>query len=176
MNSKRLQVFFLECGAHLQSDAMLMGSGQLVIVQAAHILNMYNLEDVMDAHAELHVRTIRIDDIAALGEVHEHRTARILVEMGVVLLRQLAPQDTEAEPLAPLEFADERDAVEYLSVEVPVELTRQEAVGWELHVVDSLEGIVLYDIREVGLGHDEQWEGNLLPLYSTLYLDIHLTP
>ena len=83
----------------------------------------------MDAHAELHVRTIRIDDIAALGEVHEHRTARILVEMGVVLLRQFAPQDTEAKPLAPLEFADERDAVENLSVQVPVELARQLVSG-----------------------------------------------
>ena len=73
-----------------------MCSRQLVVVQSAHILYVYNLEDIVYSNAKLHIRTLRIEHITALREIHEHRTACVLVEIRVVLIRQLAPQDAEA--------------------------------------------------------------------------------
>ena len=153
-----------------------MRRGQFVVVETAHILHMNEFEDVMHAQGELHVGLLGVEEVAALGQVHEDGTARILLEIGVVLIAELAPEHTEAYPLTPLELADERDAVEELTVEVPVELGREEAVCGELHVVDGLEGVVLYDIGEVGLGHDEQRVRYLLPLDAALEEPVHLSP
>ena len=88
----------------------------------------------------------------------------------------LAPQALDGEPLTPLELADEGYAVEDLAVQIPEDHQRAIAVVEELHVVDEGEGVVLHDVGEVGLGHDEQGEGHLVPLVAALKITVNLTP
>ena len=148
----------------------------VVIVETADVLYMDELEDVVDADRELVVGLLRIHDTTALGEEHEDVAIGVLLEEGVVLVGQSAPQAAESNILAPLEFLQERYAVEDLAVEIPRDIERGKTVVEELHVVDELEGLVLDDIAEVGLGHDEQRIGHLVPLDTALEIAVDLTP
>ena len=165
----------LECHAHHEADAVLVGV-LVVIVETADILYMDELEDVVDADGKLVIGLLAVHHMTALGEHHEDVALGVLLEEGVVLVGQTAPQAAESDVLAPLEFLQERYAVEDLAVEIPRDIERGKTVVEELHVVDELEGLVLDDIAEVGLGHDEQRIGHLVPLYSSLEIAVNLSP
>ena len=112
-----------ERGADHETETMFVGGGELVIVQAAHILHMDELEDVVNAQRHFHVRPLGVDDIRALGEVHQQRRTSVLFKEGVVLVRQVTPEDAEPDKLAPLEFLQQRDAVQDLTIQVPPDVT-----------------------------------------------------
>ena len=153
-----------------------MGCLQFIVVKATHILDVYNLEDVMDAGRDLPIGFVGIHEIGAIRKVHEHGVSSVLLQQGIVLIRQSAPQTLDGKPLAPLEFADEGYTIEKLAIHVPKNHGRGIAVVEELHVVDGRESIVLHDVREIGLGHDEQGERHLVPLVTSLGIKINLTP
>ena len=157
----------LECHAHHEADAVLVGV-LVVIVETADILYMDELEDVVDADGKLVIGLLAVHHMTALGEQHEDVALGVLREERVVLVGQSSPQATESDVLAPLELLQQRYAVEDLAVEIPREIERGKTVVAELHVVDELEGLGLDDIAEVGLGHDEQRIGHLVPLDTAL--------
>ena len=130
----------------------------------------------MNASYHLYIGALGVHHVTTLGESHQLYRTGIGLVVGIVLVGQLAPQAFHAEILAPLEFLEQRDAVEYLSVEVPRHVKRGIAVVEELHVVDEVESLVLYDIREIGGWRDEQGEGNLRPLDATLEVAVYLSP
>ena len=124
MSKHHLSYFHvLECGADHEADAVFVGGGKLVVVQTAYVLHMDEFEDVVDTQRQFHVGALGIDDVRALREVHEQRRAGILLEEGVVLVGELAPEDAEADILTPLEFLQQRNAIEELTIEVPANIT-----------------------------------------------------
>mgnify|MGYP003424534737 FL=1 len=165
----------LECHAHHEADAVLVGV-LVVIVETADILYMDELEDVVDADGKLVIGLLAVHHMTALGEQHEDVALGVLLEERVVLVGQSSPQATESDVLAPLELLQQWYAVENLSVEIPRDIERGKTVVEELHVVDELEGLVLDDIAEVGLGHDEQRIGHLVPLDTALEIAVDLSP
>ena len=96
-----------------------MGSRQFKVVQATHIFHMDQFEDVMDAEGDFPVRLLRVDHIRTFGEIHQDGITSVLLQRRIILVREIAPQAAYANPLAPFQFADERDAVEDLAVQVP---------------------------------------------------------
>ena len=91
----------------------------VVIVETADVLHVDELEDVVDADRKLVVGLLGVHHMTTLGEEHEDVAPGVLVKERVVLVAQSSPQATETDILAPLEFLQERYAVEYLSIEVP---------------------------------------------------------
>ena len=77
---------------------------------------------------------------------------------------------------ANLQTIDERNAVENLAVQVPVEHQLRISVVEELHVVDEVIHIVFVDIREIRLRHDEERERNLVPLRTSCEVEVHASP
>ena len=114
--------------------------------------------------------------MGSLGEVHESVAAVVLLQEGIVLVAELAPEHAETDDLAPVELLEQRYAVEQSAVEVPLDHGRGETVVQELHVVDKAEGLGLDDVRQVGGGLDEQRIGNLVPLDTALEADVELAP
>ena len=117
-----------------------------------------------------------VDDVAAVREIHQQRTACVLCQQRIVLIRQAAPQTPHGDPFAPFQLPQKRNTVEDLAVHIPVQVQTGKTVHGKLHVVDGLEGIVLQEIGEIGLWHDEQGEWYLIPLDAALGMDIELTP
>ena len=148
-------IFILERCSNHKSHSVLVRRWQFVVVQSANIFYMYYLEYIVDTQRQLHIRTIGVNHITALGEVHHHIAVGVIRCIRVVSVGQLSPKHAETYPLSPLQLSYQRNSVQYFSVHIPVHLRRNKSVGGELHVVDSLERVVLNDIREVGLRHDE---------------------
>ena len=139
---------------------------------------MEQLEDVVDADAGFDVGCASHDVAGGQAVAHgEEEKVGVMTLVGVVLVRQGAPQAADAEHFAPLQFLDEGDAVEELPVHVVAEVERGVAVVQELHVVDEVERlVVLRDVREVGHGQVEQREGDGVPLRSGAGGDVELAP
>ena len=111
-----LLFLFLERCADHEAEAMFVGGGELVVVQAAHILDVDELEDVVDAQREFQIGSLGIDDVRPFGEVHQQRRTGILLEVGIILVGELAPEAAQTDILTPLEFLQQGDAVEDLSI------------------------------------------------------------
>ena len=109
---------FSECHTHHEAHSVLVGV-LVMIVETADVLHVDELEDVVDADRKLVVGLLGVHHMTTLGEEHEDVTPGVLVKERVVLVAQSSPQTTETDILAPLEFLQERYAVEYLAVEVP---------------------------------------------------------
>ena len=147
---------------------------------------MEHLEDVVHAGHHLHVGAVGIHGAREVvegavgtelaGQVEEAAVGGVPPEQGVVFVGEGAPEGVHTEKLAPFEFAEQGNAVEELSVEVPREHDRGIAVVEELHVVDEAEVAFFLYIGEVGGGHDEQREGNAVPLHAALELGIDFAP
>ena len=75
-----------------ETDAVLVGGGQFVVVHTAHILHMDNLEDVVDAKRDFPVGLLGVDDVGAIREIHQDGIAYIMRQIGVVLVGELSPQ------------------------------------------------------------------------------------
>ena len=150
--------------------------GQVVVTQAAHVLHVEELQNVVNAQDQLDVGLLGVHDVRALGEVHELSAALVLLKEGVVLVGQRAPEHPDADVLAQVELLEQGHAVEDLAVEVPAHHERGEAVVEELHVVDAAEGLGQDDVRLVGRRVYEQRIGHLVPLYAALQVEVELAP
>ena len=125
---------------------MLVGCGQVEIVQTTNILDGEDLEDVGDAQTQLHVRHIGVHEVGALGEVHELVTTGILWQVRVVLVGQTAVEHIESNELTPLQVLYQRYAVEELTIEAPLCQQRHILVVDKLHIVDRNECLALIDV------------------------------
>lgn len=96
-----------------------MGRGQFHVVQTAHILHMYDLEDVVDTGHNLDIGFVGVHEMTTVGEVHQFVAASILRQIRVVLVGKVTPEGVHGNIFAPLQFLDEGDAVEELAVQVP---------------------------------------------------------
>ena len=134
---------------------MFMGRRQIVMVHTPDIFHLEEFKDIVHAQRQLPIGMMRIDDIAAVREIHQQGTAGILSQQGIILIRQATPKASHRDPLAPLQFTQQGDAVEDLAIHIPVQIHTGKPVRGELHVVDGLEGIVLQEIGQICLRHDE---------------------
>lgn len=73
----------------------------------------------MYSRHKLAIRFVGAHYIAALWELHEEGATLVALYIGIVFIGEVTPEHAEAEPLAPLKFFDERDAIENFSIEVP---------------------------------------------------------
>ena len=60
----------LKCHFKHQSYTILIGGGQVEIVESAYILNAEELEDIVYSDRELSIRAVRIHERTAVGEGH----------------------------------------------------------------------------------------------------------
>ena len=84
------------------------------VSEAAHIFNVEELEDVVDAGYDLDVRLavihgvrgvgVRAVGVEVSGEVEEAAVGGIALEEGVVFLRERAPETDAGEVRAPFQF------------------------------------------------------------------------
>ena len=95
---------------------------------------MDQLEDIVDTYNQFDIGALGIHDMTPLGEVHQFVATLILIQEGVILIRQVTPEHIHGEILTPLQLLDQRDTVEELSVQVPREHHRSITVVQELHV------------------------------------------
>ena len=116
-----------------------MGCRQVHVVQTAHVLNMYNLEDIVNTGLNLDIRTFGIHGIAAVWEIHQFVAAHILRKVGVVLVAKVTPEAVHGNIFTPLQLLDKWDTIEEFAVEVPRKHHRGIAVVEELHIVDHIE-------------------------------------
>ena len=142
------------------------------VVNTADVVNAEDFEDVVESYVELHIgcRGHRMNDGDAItrGEFEERGRGGERVVLG----REMAVEGLEAYNLTQLESFDERDAVEELAREVPFDHERGVTVVDELEVVDHREHVARDDVAVVGHRHDEQWEGNTVPLDATTQADV----
>ena len=119
-----LLVFILECSSNHKSHTVLMCRWQLVVVQSAYIFYMHYLKDVVYTQTQLHIGSVGVYHVASFWEVHHHVAILVILCIGVVSVGQLSPKHAETYPLSPLQLAYQRYAVQYLSVQIPVQLAR----------------------------------------------------
>ena len=139
----------LECQPEDISDTPFLTGGEIEITYTAYIFDMNQFEDIVNTYNQFDVRSLRIHDMTTLGEVHQFIATRILRQEGVVLVRQVTPEHVHSNILTPLQFLDQWNTVEELSVQVPRKHHRGIAVVEELHVVDEIEHLFLNDKRLV---------------------------
>ena len=70
---------------------------QLVVVAAVDIFHVQELEDVVHTGDKLHVGLVRVHDVAALGELHEHRRVGVLFQIRIVFVGELTPESFHTE-------------------------------------------------------------------------------
>ena len=80
---------------------------------------MDDLEDIMDAGHNLDIRAFGIHEITAVREVHQLIAARILKQIGVVLVSEVTPEGVHGDVFTPFQLLDKGNTVEELSVQVP---------------------------------------------------------
>ena len=98
-------VFQLERHANHEAYALFVRRRQMVVVEAADVFNMHNLEDVVNACRHFPIRLFLVKQVGALGEVHQRGVAGVLLQERIVLVGELTPEAFHAEPFAPLQFA-----------------------------------------------------------------------
>ena len=112
----------------------------------------------------------------ARGEIVEIGRRCVLRQIGVVLVGERAPQGIHTEIFTPFESFEERDAVEDLAIQVPRNHGRDIAVVHEFHVLDEVEHRIFFDIRGVGPRHEQEGEGDAVPLGTGFHMRLELTP
>ena len=85
-------------------------------------------------------------------------------------------QHLEADSLTPLQFFQQRNTVENLTVQIPRYIQRGVTVVQELHIINQVESLALQDIGQVGRRHDQQRERNFVPLRTAFHEHVDLTP
>ena len=137
---------------------------------------MQQFEDIVYAGHNLEIGLVGVHHVAPLRELHQHVTALILGQEGVVLVGQFAPKHLHAQVFPPLQTLQQWNAVEDLAVQIPAHVGAEVAVVEELHVVDEIERLVLHDVAQVGGRHDEQRIRHLVPLRARLDRSVYLAP
>ena len=153
---------------------MFLDAWIIEVVDTAYIVDTEDLEDVVQTYIELHIGSgghgVNNADAITRGKLEERgRGGR------VVLGREMAVKSFEADDLAQLEMLDERNAVEEFARKVPLDHERGITVVDELEVVDHHEHVARDDIAVVGNRHDEQREGDTVPLHTTAQTDVDAT-
>ena len=100
----------------------------------------------------------------------------VIGQLVLVLVGERSPYGAESEIVAQLELTEQGHTIEQFALQIPVNHERQVAVADELHVVHHGERVGLRDVAEVGLGHDEQQQGHLVPLGGGTEVELHLSP
>ena len=116
---------------------------------------MNKFEDVVDTESGFYVGNSRIHGIAGGLECtilefsweDEYIVAvAVLFQIRIVLICEASPEHIHPDVFADLQTIDERNAVENLAVQVPVEHQLRISVVEELHVVDEVIHIVLINV------------------------------
>ena len=140
---------------------------------AAHIVNLDEFEDVVDADTPFDVRCalVHADSVLFVGAIAKEVSGKVkqfrvgIVERGrIVFVAELSPKYVDAEAFAPFEFLQQWDAIEEPSVEIPFGEEGGVAVVEELKVGDEVEGVVFDDVGGIGSGMDEEGKGDFVPL------------
>ena len=109
----------LECESEDVSDTPFMTGGEIEVVKTAYHVDVYEFEDVVNTHHKFEVGLMGIHDVTAVREVHQLVTAEILWQERVVLVAEGAPEGVDGNVLTPLEFLQQWDAVEDLTIHIP---------------------------------------------------------
>lgn len=175
-----------EDDARHEANAPAGSAGIVKIGEAAHVVDVEELENVVNTESGFYIRHLRIHHLALLaertvgvelaGEVIEVGARLVFFQIGVVLVGESSPKDVEAHVFAPFQAVEERNAVEDFPVQAPVEHQLRVAVVEELHVVDKVVHVVVIHVSQVGAGHDEEREGDAIPLRAGGKIEIHATP
>ena len=175
-----------EDDARHETNAPTGGARVVEIGEAAHVVDVEELENVVNTESGFDIRHLRIHHLALLaertvgvelaGEVIEVGARLVFFQIGIVLVGESSPKDVEAHVLAPFQAIEERNAVENLSVHAPVEHQLRIAVVEELHIVDKVVHVVVIHISQVGTGHDQEREGDAIPLRAGGKIEVHATP
>ena len=132
---------------------------------AAHIVNLDEFEDVVDADTPFDVRCalVHADSVLFVGAITKEVSGKVkqfrvgIVERGrIVFVGELSPKYVDTEAFAPFEFLQQWDAIEEPSVEIPFGEEGGVAVVEELKVGDEVEGVVFDDVGGIGSGMDEE--------------------
>ena len=75
-----------ECCSEHETNALFVGCGQFQIIESADILDVKNVEDVVHAGANLHIRFVLVHDVTTFGELHKHATTLVGCKIGIVFL------------------------------------------------------------------------------------------
>ena len=145
------------------------------IGESSHILYREELEDVVHTCHALPVRCI-IHHMRVLRELKQPSVSLVLLQIWIVLVGKMAPHALDGKPLAPLEFLDERNAVEQLAVHIPRECPEHLAVVEEFPVFHQTDCCLLLKVREVDRRQDEHWERHLVPLCLSDGMEVEITP
>ena len=151
----------------------------ILVVDTTHIVDVKNLEDVVHTHKPFHIGFVLVHhETGRMSVAHreDEEFSIVRIQVRIVLVGKLSVQHLESYGFTPLQFLEQWDAVEYLSVQVPRDVERCITVVQELHVVDEVERFPLEDVRQVGRRHDEHGEWHLVPLGTSLDVTVNLSP
>ena len=143
--------------------------------EAADVVDLKHLEDVVDAHDQFEVGLVG-HDVRPLGQLPQVRAQTVFGERGVVLRRQMAPEALEGHILAELQSAQERDAVEEFARQVPGEVELEVAVVDELHVLHEVERPLVLEERRVDGRQTEHEVGRAVPCRPRHEAHVEMSP
>ena len=146
----------LERDLEADADSHSLHMVELLVGEAIDEVNGEEAQDVVDAGSSFEVGRVLVHHMGSIGEDEELVVITVLHQEGVVLVGESSPHTLEAEVLATFQFAEERDAVEDLSVGMPGKGPKHIAVVEELHVAHEGERVLVFEEREVHMRHDEQ--------------------
>ena len=130
----------------------------------------------MHTNRHFPVRCLLVHYACAVGELEEGVVCTVALQERIVLVGQRAPHSLYGDIFAPLQFLDERYAVEQFAVHVPCHRSEGIAVCEELHVFHHRERALPFEERDVDGRHDKQRERYLVPLYATVQVGIDVAP
>ena len=103
----------------------------LEVVDTMYILYMENLEDIVNTHDQLHIRSLGLHELRVVGkgsvmvkvsrEIEQTPIVGILAQERIVLVREIAPEHVASQELTPLQLLEQGNTVEEPTVEVPGE-------------------------------------------------------
>ena len=119
----------LELEVNGEADAVLLqfvasvDVGHIVVGESAYILDGDDLEDVADADGEFHVGFVAHDEggLSSVSCGEDEEVGIVGVLKGVVAVGKVCVEHLESDVFTQFEFLEQRDTVENLSVEVPVD-------------------------------------------------------
>ena len=111
--SNRLPIF-LKRQNHRHPYAVFLNVWVVAVTQPPYVVDAQEFQNILDAHAYLHVGRVT-HHVGASG-----KTVKLLAAAcrRVVLICQVSPQSPEAEDLAPLQLLDEGQTVEQIAVHI----------------------------------------------------------
>jgi len=94
----------LEGERHTIAYAPMWSGGQVFISETLDPFYAEELEDVVHTYHHFGIGMIEGHEVHTFREIHQSLVASILWQVGVVLVRELAPEHAQSQILAPVEF------------------------------------------------------------------------